>query len=286
MATATGAWIIPTKTIGKPQFPPDESDTQECPYPDDCMEECMEQMEEEEEENINDSINEQLEEEEEEEAQEEGELEDYYSRKAEDDYDDSCDSVTDKSLNRSSNRKQRNHHYTFDVDDNGLDINGFILHTDKHKGKRHKFRVHLDSNENGRFDKKDQLIGRTGLRNKHAAKGVGNLLDEGETGELIVDFKRPPSRRPDPDALTLDQQIQQLKNDIMNGGLDMQFKLPNGTSIPITLDDAKTRLSLLEMEQDAIEQEAMDLSKAMDQSKLVQDSLKNTFDPVCWIGDC
>ena len=138
-----------------------------------------------------------------------------------------------------------------------------------------KFRVHLDSNENGRFDKNDLLIGRTGISNKVAAKGVGNLLDEGETGELIVDFKRPPSKRPDPDALTLDQQIQQLKEDIMNGGLDMQFKLPNGTSIPITLDDAKARLSTLEIEQ-----------HDMDASKLVQDTLKNVYDPVCWFGDC
>ena len=83
------------------------------------------------------------------------------------------------------------------------------------------------------------------------------------------------SLRPDPDALTLDQQIQQLKEDIMNGGLDMQFKLPNGTSIPITLDDAKARLSTLEIEQ-----------HAMDASKLVQDTLKNVYDPVCWFGDC
>ena len=99
-------------------------------------------------------------------------------------------------LARKSNKsiksnKQRLHHYAFDVDDNGLDINGFILQTDKHKGKRQKFRVYLDSNENGRFDKNDQLIGRTGLKQKHAAKGVGNLLDEGEIGQLEVKYKKP-----------------------------------------------------------------------------------------------
>ena len=33
-------------------------------------------------------------------------------------------------------KKQRNYHYAFDVDDNGLDINGIILQTDKHKGKK------------------------------------------------------------------------------------------------------------------------------------------------------
>ena len=91
---------------------------------------------------------------------------------------------------RSSKSKQRNHHYTFEIDDNGLDINGFIIHSDKGQGKRHKFRVYLDSDENGRFDKNDQLIGRTGLKQKHAAKGVGNLLDEDEIGQVKVKFKR------------------------------------------------------------------------------------------------
>ena len=106
---------------------------------------------------------------------------------------------------RSSEPKQeRKYHYKFDVDHNGLDINGFILQTDKHKGKRHKFRVYLDSNENGRFDKKDELIGRSGLKQKHAAKGVGSLLDEGELGQLEVIFKKTKSNasmREDEDVL-------------------------------------------------------------------------------------
>ena len=90
-------------------------------------------------------------------------------------------------------KQERKYHYKFDVDHNGLDINGFILHTDKHKGKRHKFRVYLDSNKNGRFDNKDQLIGKSGLKQKHAAKGVGNLLDEDELGQLEVKFKKTKS---------------------------------------------------------------------------------------------
>ena len=101
-------------------------------------------------------------------------------------------------LARKSNKsiksnKQRLHHYTFDVDDNGLDINGFIIQTDKRKGKRQKFRVYLDTNENNRFDKNDQLIGRTGLKQKQASKGVGNLLDKGEIGQLEVKFKTTKS---------------------------------------------------------------------------------------------
>ena len=85
--------------------------------------------------------------------------------------------------------KHRNHHYTFDVDDNGVDINGFILHHNKHKGNRHKFRVYLDSNENGRFDKDDLFIGRSGIKAKHSKKGVGNLIDLDEIGKVAVKLK-------------------------------------------------------------------------------------------------
>ena len=43
---------------------------------------------------------------------------------------------------------------TLDINNNGLDK--MIHHSpDKGQGKRHKFRVYLDSNENGRFDKND-----------------------------------------------------------------------------------------------------------------------------------
>ena len=101
---------------------------------------------------------------------------------------------------------KRHHKYTFNVDDNGLHINGFILQTDKHKGKRQKFRVYLDSNENRRFDKNDQLIGRSGLKQKHAAKGVGNLLDEDEVGQLEVKFKKAKSNASMRDADEVDVQ--------------------------------------------------------------------------------
>ena len=99
-------------------------------------------------------------------------------------------SESKKEPKKNHSKKQRKHHYAFDVDDNGLDINGFILHTDKHEGKRHKFRVYLDSNENNRFDNNDQLIGRKGIRSKHAAKGVGSVLDEDAIGQVEVQFKK------------------------------------------------------------------------------------------------
>ena len=99
----------------------------------------------------------------------------------------------DNSLNCSSNRKHRNHHYTFDVDDNGLDINGFIIHKKKKGHKRHKFKVFLDTNENGRFDRSDELIGKTSLTRKLTKQGIGNLLDDGELGGLEIKFKKDNS---------------------------------------------------------------------------------------------
>ena len=87
------------------------------------------------------------------------------------------------------NRKHRNHHYTFDVDHKGFDLNGFFVHTDKHKGKREKFRVYLDTNENNRFDKRDLLIGRSGLKAHHSKDGVGEILEQGELGGIKLKLR-------------------------------------------------------------------------------------------------
>ena len=84
---------------------------------------------------------------------------------------------------------QRRYHYSFNVDDKGVDVSGFIVHTAKKNQGRHKFRVHLDSNENARFDKNDKFYGHTGLKTKHSKKGVGQILDESEVGELKIKFK-------------------------------------------------------------------------------------------------
>ena len=96
-------------------------------------------------------------------------------------------------LQRSSSKKQRNHHYAFDVGDNGLDINGFIIHKKKKGHKRHKFKVFLDTNENGSFDRKDELIGKTSLTRKLTKKGIGNLLNDDELGQLEIKFKKDNS---------------------------------------------------------------------------------------------
>jgi len=101
-----------------------------------------------------------------------------------------------------SNRKHRNHHYTFDVNHNGVDINGFIVHHDKHGGKKEKKRVYLDSNENGRFDKNDVLIGSTGINERVTRKGAG--LDQNELGIVEIEFKRLKNRSDVGDAFMWD----------------------------------------------------------------------------------
>ena len=102
-----------------------------------------------------------------------------------------------------SNRKHRNHHYTFDVNHNGVDINGFIVHHDKRGGKKEKKRVYLDSNENGRFDKDDLFLGCTGINERATRKGAG--LDPGEIGHVEIQFKQSKNRSDVADAFDLSQ---------------------------------------------------------------------------------
>ena len=111
-------------------------------------------------------------------------------------------SPTTSSLRRKRPKRQRNHHYTFDVDDNGLDINGFIIQRYSKFHRRYKFRVYLDTDENGRFDRRDELIGMTGLKDKHSKKGIGNLLEDGELGRLEVKFKKDKSNESTVSAAT------------------------------------------------------------------------------------
>ena len=63
-----------------------------------------------------------------------------------------------------------------------------VQHTKK-AHYRHRFKVFLNTNDNGRFDGKDDLIGKTRLFLKHSRKGVGNLLEEDQVGQLEVKFK-------------------------------------------------------------------------------------------------
>ena len=91
-------------------------------------------------------------------------------------------------------KRARLHHYVFDVDHNGLDLNGFVLHADKRKAKREKFRVYLDSNENAKFDRNDLFFGTTALKDANSQDGVGGILGETEVGQLKVRFKKIKSK--------------------------------------------------------------------------------------------
>ena len=55
-------------------------------------------------------------------------------------------------------KKERKHHYLFNVEDKGIEVSGFIVHIAMKNQGRHKFRVHLDFNDNGRFDKYDSSM--------------------------------------------------------------------------------------------------------------------------------
>ena len=96
-------------------------------------------------------------------------------------------------LEQGQSQSQRLHHYIFDVDAKGLDISGFIIQTEKKRGKRHSFRVFLDSNDNAEFDKTDQLIGKKRLHEKSSVNGIGGLLEPREVGQLDIDFKQNSS---------------------------------------------------------------------------------------------
>ena len=92
-----------------------------------------------------------------------------------------------------ANSRQRKHHYIFDVNHKGVDFSGFIVHSANKHYHGHRLMVYLDANDNGRFDKKDELIGVSKLKNMHSHNGVGGILDSGEIGKVKVEFKRNKS---------------------------------------------------------------------------------------------
>ena len=56
----------------------------------------------------------------------------------------------------------------------------------------------------------------SGLKQKHAAKGVGNLLDEDELGQLEVKFKKPKSNA----SMKTDPQLSEI-TDGLSSTLDL-----------------------------------------------------------------
>lgn len=120
-------------------------------------------------------------------------------------------------------KKERKYHYSFNIEDKGVDVSGFIVHTAKKNQVRHKFRVHLDSNDNGRFDKNDSFYGHTGLKTKHSKKGVGQILDDNEIGELKIKFKTLESNASMKTAEGADPIIKVMK--FKHGSIDMPYSM-------------------------------------------------------------
>lgn len=86
------------------------------------------------------------------------------------------------------------HHYVFDDDYNGLDLNGFVIHADKSKAKLEKFCVYLYSSKNARFDRNDSFFGTTALKDTNSQNGVGGIVGEAEVSQLKVRCKKIKSK--------------------------------------------------------------------------------------------
>ena len=138
-------------------------------------------------------------------------------------------------------KNQRKSHFSFDVVHKGLDINGFVLHSNKHS--RQKFRVYLDSNANGRFDNADLFYGKTGLKAKDSIKGIGAILDPQEVGQVEVKFRRNKLK----DSLTAAMDADALISAQISGSIT--FSDPNGRivavikSSPLAITNSDTSLS-------------------------------------------
>ena len=131
-------------------------------------------------------------------------------------------------------KNQRKSHFSFDVDHKRLDINGFVLHSDKHS--RQKFRVYLDSNSNGQFDNADLFYGKTGLKVKDSIKGIGAILDPQEVGQVEVKFRRNKLKDSLSAAMDADALISAQLLSIGGGGGS------GGTSGSITFSDSNGRI--------------------------------------------
>jgi len=138
-------------------------------------------------------------------------------------------------------KNQRKSHFSFDVVHKGLDINGFVLHSNKHS--RQRFRVYLDSNANGWFDNADLFYGKTGLKAKDSMKGIGATLDPQEVGQVEVKFRRNKLK----DSLTAAMDADALISAQISGSIT--FSDPNGRivavikSSPLAITNSDTSLS-------------------------------------------
>ena len=75
----------------------------------------------------------------------------------------------------------RRFHYSFDLDGGH---SGFVLH--KNSRRKARIRMFLDSNENGRFDQKDQLLVGGVLKQAFSSSKPGSLLKSSNAGLITA----------------------------------------------------------------------------------------------------
>ena len=196
-------------------------------------------------------------------------------------------------------KKERKYHYSFNVEDKGVDVSGFIVHTAKKNQARHKFRVYLDSNDNGRFDKNDSFYGHSGLKTKDSKKGVGQILDEGEVGELKIKFKTLESNAsmktpegdvlPTPDAIN-DPIIKVMK--FKHGSLDTtaSMRTSGSSTVAEVSPNLCTALSMCDTSQDSFG--LVECSTCFDEflrrgcsNEQAQNATLDLEDMICCTGD-
>ena len=75
-------------------------------------------------------------------------------------------------------RGQRKHHYTWDLDDGRP---GFVRHT-----KKDRLKIYVDSDGDGLFTAKDELVGRARIKKPYRSLGRGEILEGDSFGSITA----------------------------------------------------------------------------------------------------
>ena len=86
-----------------------------------------------------------------------------------------------KGTRKSRPAGSRQFHYSFDLD---IGYSGFVLH--KKSRRKGRIRMFLDSNENGRLDRKDQLLVGGVLKKPFFSSKPGSLLKSSDDGLITA----------------------------------------------------------------------------------------------------
>ena len=92
--------------------------------------------------------------------------------------------------------KQRTHHYFWDLDDGRP---GFVRQT-----KRDRLKLFVDSDGDGLFTKKDELVGSTRIKKSYRGLGLGELIEVDTYGSITAFNVLDPSSTAGHAELTAD----------------------------------------------------------------------------------